>query len=106
MNAGGTLYYLLADQLGSTSVTVSASTHEIASEVRYSPWGEIRDPATRVNPGPSNYTYTGQYSNVGDFGLMFYNARWYDPALGRFAQADSVVPGGVQGYDRYAYGSK
>jgi RHS repeat-associated protein len=37
------------------------------------------------------------------FGLMFYNARWYDPALGRFAQADSIVPGGVQGLDRYAY---
>jgi RHS repeat-associated protein len=36
------------------------------------------------------------------FGLMFYNARWYDPALGRFAQADSIVPGGVQGLDRYA----
>ena len=34
---------------------------------------------------------------------MFYNARWYDPALGRFAQADSIVPGGVQGLDRYAY---
>jgi RHS repeat-associated protein len=52
---------------------------------------------------PTNYTYTGQYSNMGDFGLMFYNARWYDPAIGRFAQADSIVPGGVQGYDRYAY---
>ena len=34
---------------------------------------------------------------------MFYNARWYDPALRRFAQADSIVPGGVQGLDRYAY---
>jgi len=34
---------------------------------------------------------------------MFYNARWYDSQLGRFAQADSIVPGGVQGYDRYAY---
>jgi len=37
------------------------------------------------------------------FGLMFYNARWYDPSLGRFAQADTIVPGGVQGLDRYAY---
>jgi RHS repeat-associated protein len=37
------------------------------------------------------------------FGLMFYNARWYDPALGRFAQADTIIPGGVQGLDRYAY---
>ncbi len=34
---------------------------------------------------------------------MFYNARWYDPALSRFAQADSIVPAGVQGLDRYAY---
>jgi len=34
---------------------------------------------------------------------MFYNARWYDSQLGRFTQADSIVPGGVQGYDRYAY---
>jgi RHS repeat-associated protein len=37
------------------------------------------------------------------FGLMFYNARWYDPMTGRFAQADTIVPGGVQGLDRYAY---
>ena len=61
---------------------------------------------------PTRYTYTGQYSHVSDdatdlgsagFGLLFYNARWYDPALGRFAQADTIVPGGVQGLDRYAY---
>ena len=36
------------------------------------------------------------------FGLMYYNARWYDPYLNRFAQADTIVPGGVQGLDRYA----
>jgi len=34
---------------------------------------------------------------------MFYNARWYDPALGRFSQADTIIPGGAQGLDRYAY---
>ena len=38
-----------------------------------------------------------------DFGLLFYNARWFDPTIARFAQADSIVPGGVQGLDRYAY---
>jgi RHS repeat-associated protein len=40
------------------------------------------------------------------FGLMFFNARWLDPAIGRFTQADSIVPTstqGVQAYDRYAY---
>jgi hypothetical protein len=36
---------------------------------------------------------------------MFYQARWYDPTLGRFAQADSIIPEasqGVQAWDRYA----
>jgi RHS repeat-associated protein len=58
------------------------------------------------------YTFTGQASYMDDpiasettegFGLMFFNARWLDPAIGRFAQADSIVPSGVQGYDHYAY---
>jgi len=51
----------------------------------------------------TSYGYTGQYSYAADFGLMYYNARWYDSSLGRFAQADTIVPAGVQGYDRYAY---
>ncbi len=42
---------------------------------------------------------------MSDFGLMNYNARWYDPALGRFAQADTLIPqpGDPQAWDRYAY---
>ena len=32
-----------------------------------------------------------------------YIPRTTDPYLSRFAQADTIVPGGVQGYDRYAY---
>ena len=35
--------------------------------------------------------------------MLFYVSRFYDPAVGRFIQADSIVPGGVQGLDRYAY---
>ena len=44
-------------------------------------------------------TYTGQRTYTDNFGLMYYNARWYDPTIGRFAQADSVA----DGFDRYAY---
>jgi len=54
---------------------------------------------------PTTYRYTGQREEA-SFGLYYYNARWYDPALGRFAQADSIVPEvsqGVQAWDRYAY---
>src|SRR5258706_12275455 len=55
------------------------------------------------NTTPTRRTSTERRWYTADFGLMYYNARWYDRSLGRFAQADTVVPGGVQGYDRYAY---
>ena len=55
--------------------------------------GEVRH---QSGPSLTEYGYTGQYSYTGSFGLMYYNARWYDPSLGRFAQADSIVPPGVQ----------
>ena len=40
-----------------------------------------------------------------DINLYYYNARYYDPALGRFVQSDTIVPGAgsIQSYDRYAY---
>ena len=70
--------------------------------MRYTAWGAVRYENSTT---PTDYTYTGQFSYSADFGLMFYNARWYDAALGRFAQADSVIPGAgdSQAWDRYAY---
>ena len=35
--------------------------------------------------------HTGQRRD--DPGLLFYNARYYDPAIGRFISADTIVPG-------------
>jgi RHS repeat-associated protein len=68
----------------------------------YKPWGEPRYASGSL---PTDYTFTGQYSHVSDFGLLFFVARWYDPALGRFAQADTIVPGAgsPMALDRYAY---
>ena len=105
-----TLTYLLGDHLGFTSLAVDADTGDKV-ETRYKPWGEVRF-TTANETLPTQYTFTGQYSHMSDdatdlgaagFGLLFYNARWYDPTLGRFAQADTIVPGGVQGLDTYAY---
>jgi RHS repeat-associated protein len=97
-----TLEFILGDHLGSTSLTTD-SAGTVTAEMRYTPWGEVRYTSGIM---PTDYTYTGQYSNVPDFGLMFYNARWYDPQLGRFAQADTIIPlqtQGTQAWDRYAY---
>ena len=39
--------------------------------------------------------YTGQRRD--ETGLLFYNARYYDPAIGRFISSDTVVPGNASG---------
>jgi RHS repeat-associated protein len=108
--------YVLSDHLGSATVMTNSNGSKV-SEMRYNPWGEVRyhwvDEDLSTTPAYTlpKHTFTGQYSYMDDpstqgvdgFGLMFYNARFYDPQVGRFSQADSVVPGGVQGLDRYAY---
>jgi RHS repeat-associated protein len=112
----GTLSYMLADHLDSTSVTTDSAGSKV-SEMRYTPWGEVRfhwvDQNLSTTPAYTlpKFSFTGQRSFMDDpstsgmegFGLMDYNARMYDPQVGRFTSADSIVPGGVQGLDRYAY---
>jgi len=41
-----------------------------------------------------------------ELGLLYYNARYYVPGLGRFASADTIVPNPTnpQSYNRYSYG--
>jgi RHS repeat-associated protein len=106
MRPGSTLSYLFADQLGSTSVVANSSGSKTA-EVRYKAWCEDRYTSGTV---PSGYRYTGQrYDSY--INLYWYNSRWYDSALGRFVQADSIVPGlqgskvpiEPQAWDRYSY---
>jgi RHS repeat-associated protein len=66
-----------------------------------SPWGETRH---QGGTPPSDYGYTGQREEAG-IGLYYYNARWYDAKLGRFAQADAIVPEVSKSgsFDRYSY---
>ncbi len=101
MRMNGVLYYPLSDHLGSTSITTDSAGSKVF-EQRYKPWGETRS-STPNTGAKTQYQFTGQFSYESDFGLYFYNARWYDSTTGRFAQADSIVPAGAQGLDRYAY---
>src|SRR4030042_6436658 len=70
-------------------------------EIRYYPGGTSRYAS---GSNPTTFQFTGQRLQS-EIGLYFYGARWLDPAMGRFIQADTLVPGGVQGPDRYAYSS-
>jgi len=77
LRTNGILNYLLGDHLGSTSLTTDANG-AVISEMRYKAWGETRYASGTT---PTKYTYTGQYSYTADFGLHYYNARWYDSYL-------------------------
>lgn len=89
---------LYGDQLGSVSA-VADGTGALVSKILYHPWGTTR---YTLGTTPTDYAFTGQMQE-GDF--YYYGARWYDPQLGRFLQADTIVPPtqGTQGFDRYAY---
>ncbi|MBC7250364.1 MAG: RHS repeat-associated core domain-containing protein [Anaerolineae bacterium] len=60
--------------------------------------------AADYGPGTTDYCFTGQRVEAG-LGLLDYCARFYDPALGRFISADTLVPnpGNPQDLNRYAY---
>ncbi|MFZ1710894.1 MAG: RHS repeat-associated core domain-containing protein [Anaerolineae bacterium] len=80
--------WLATDHLGSTSVTASENGTPDA-ELRYKPWGENR---YTFGATPTKRRFTGQVLDEVAGGLYFYNARYYDPALGRFISADTIVP--------------
>ena len=82
------LNYLIGDHLGSTSLMTDASGN-VVSRQQYKAWGETRSTS---GSEMTKYQYTGQYSNTADFGLMYYNARWYDPYLNHFTQPDTIIP--------------
>jgi RHS repeat-associated protein len=95
-----TLRFILGDHLGSTAITATTSGSKLA-ELRYYPWGGVR---YTYGTTPSDYRFTGQ-QEVASIGLYFYNARWYDSSLGRFVQADSIIPNPEDppSFDRFAY---
>jgi RHS repeat-associated protein len=106
VNDGSGLKYLLTDHLGSI-VAVTNSSSALLSEQRYLPFGQVRTDAGSITE--TDFGYTGQRNldaqgNVYSLGLMDYKARFYDAALMRFTQADSVTSVGTQGLNRYSYG--
>jgi len=94
-NSTGTFFYH-QDHLGSTSV-MTDSEGELVEKTQYAPFGAV------LSGGSERYGYTGQESDA--TGLMYYNARYYDPVLQRFMEADTLLPNlyDPQQLNRYSY---
>ncbi|MBV9990345.1 MAG: RHS repeat-associated core domain-containing protein, partial [Alphaproteobacteria bacterium] len=101
-------YYMALDHLGSISAITDASK-SVSERLSYDPWGKRRNANGTDNSACSITSlttrgYTG-HEMLDSFCLINMNARTYDPSLGRFQGADSIIPnpGYSQAYNRYAY---
>lgn len=107
-NVGGltNTRYMHGDHLGSISV-ISDELGKVVERLRFDVFGlPVNLDGTAKAMGSSNTSrgYTGHEMDAST-GLINMNARLYDPVLGRFLSADTVVPGAgnMQNFNRYAY---
>jgi RHS repeat-associated protein len=95
MRTAAGVTYIHSDHLRSTSATSGVQS----GDIKYYPYG-----ATRSGAVSTAYRFTGQRLDDST-GLYYYGARYYDAVLGRFVQADTIVPepGNPQALNRYSY---
>lgn len=95
-------YYFHQDHLGSTTVVSNAIGNAVAGEsAEYKPFGGFR---VALDSTVSNYRFTDQEFDP-ESNLYYYDARYYDPIIGRFVSADTVIPDYTdpQSLNRYSY---
>ncbi|HKM56875.1 MAG TPA: RHS repeat-associated core domain-containing protein, partial [Isosphaeraceae bacterium] len=96
ISASGTVAWYLTDRLGSVRV-LTDNTGSVIDEINYDAYGNI---LTETNPSASDrYLWTGQQFDALT-GLQYNQARYYDPATGRWTSEDPI---GFAGGDTNLY---
>jgi RHS repeat-associated protein len=83
-------YYYHQDNLGSSTVLRDPNGSRLEINGYY-PFGRAQTASPQALFQVSR-RFTGQILD-NETGLYYYNARYYDPELGRFAQPDTDIPG-------------
>jgi len=83
----GLLSYYHKDHLGSSAVLTDVNGRVVES-AEYLPFGELRE---HGGTWTTDYKFTDQEMDT-ESGFYNFNARLYDPALGRFVSPDPAVP--------------
>ena len=100
---GVTMFYH-QDHLGGTNVLTDVEG-EVKELIEYKPYGSFnRHEKYGEEEVVAWFYFTGKKLDD-ETGLYYYGARYYDPLIGRFIQADTVVPGytNPQALNRYSY---
>jgi len=92
--------YYLRDSIGTVTGLTDASGNRQASYY-YDPYGQLTSSSGNAAAG-NPFRFAGGYQDP--TGLYHYGQRYYDPALGRFTQQDSLSHlGDLNQADRYVY---
>jgi RHS repeat-associated protein len=105
-------YYATSDHLGSADLVMDSSANVLVRE-SFTPFGARRGSNWQSVPTTQDYSaiqsstrqgFTG-HEMLDSVGLIHMNGRVYDPTLGRFLSADSVVQslGATQSINPYSY---
>ncbi|OOG49138.1 hypothetical protein B0E50_06995 [Rhodanobacter sp. C01] len=94
----GTVTYVYTDSQG-TPLAEADAQGNITATFDYAPYGGIA-----LGTAPNGPGYAG-HVNDPDTGLSYMQARYYDPAIGRFISVDPIVPtaGNAFNFNRYTY---
>ena len=95
MKRGTQIYYYVVDGLGSvTEVTNASGT--VQNAYLYDAWGQTK---TQTGSLTNPFTYTAR--EQAEASTLYYRARYYQPAVGRFVSEDPIALRG--GLNLYAY---
>jgi RHS repeat-associated protein len=96
----GTVTYVYTDPQG-TSLAEADASGNITARFDYTPYGVS---ASSMGAAPNGMGYTG-HVNDPDTGLVYMQARYYDPVTARFLSIDPVRPaaGNTFNFNRYSY---
>ena len=106
--SGASVVYFNGDHLGSTSA-LTDQTGAVVERDSYDAWGKRRnadgtdDPTCSLTSATTR-GFTAQ-EHIDSLCAINFNARIYDPVIGRFMSADAQVPNALNGqsFNRYSY---
>ena len=98
--SNGDIFFTHTDHINSSNVVTDATGNQSAL-YEYTPYGTT---ATETGSADLRHKFTGQEEDKSTR-LYDFNARMYDPQLGRFITPDWIIqdPGDPQSLNRYAY---